>query len=294
MPARAAWKGFLNIHQLQVPVKAFTAVSSQPEIALNQLHTGCGSRVRQFKVCPVHGELTTDDIGCGYEFAEGQLLPLEASELESLLAEDTKAISVDCFIPAQTIDPVYHSGRTYYVVPDGPPGQRPFNVLREGMRSSERLAVSRIVINHREQLVLLRPLGRLIAMTVLEYPQRVRAVRDYEGEVATIALSDHEQQLARQLIEALTPAEFDVSTYRDPYMEGLAALIERRLAAQGSAALAARTTEPSVEGLDEETLVAALRASLSAAGIDEELTRIPSRTDRSGSNDLEPPISKRA
>src|SRR5438132_1055238 len=112
MPARAAWKGFLQIRQLQVPVKAFTAVSTQPEIPLNQLHHECGQRIRQLKVCPVHGALEAQQIISGYEFAEGRFLPLAPDELAALQPEDGKAISVDCFVGSREIDAVYHSGRT--------------------------------------------------------------------------------------------------------------------------------------------------------------------------------------
>lgn len=294
MPARAAWKGFLNVHELQVPVKAFTAVSSQPEIALNQLHQGCGARVRQLKVCPVHGELSADEIGSGYEFAEGQYLPLAADELQGLLAADTKAITVDCCVAADAIDAVYHSGRTYYVVPDGPPGQRPFQVLREGLQQTGRLGVSRIVLNHREQLVLLRPLGRLLALTVLEYPQRVRPAEEYLGEVSDIAISPREQELARLLIEALTPPAFDLSQYRDRYIDGLSDLIERKLADRSRDVLANGPGDSSAGGdsVEEDALVAALRASLTAAGVDDLPARLPSRTDRATPE--ESPIPKSA
>lgn len=282
MPARAAWKGFLQVSQLQIPVKAFTATSTQPEIALNQLHRDCGQRIRQTRQCPVHGELIMDDIVSGYEHAEGQYLPLDPNDLAALQAEDSKAIAVDCFVSSREIDAVYHSGRTYYVVPDGPPGQRPFGVLREGMRQTDRHAVSRIVVNHRELLVLLRPHGRLIAMTVLEYPQKVRSSTEYEGEVATIHPGAGEQQLIGQLIEALTDSAFDLTRYRDRYTDQLEALIQQRLAD-------AAPPEAAREESDEAALVAALRASLSVAGVDDLPARIPSRTQRgvpAGEDDL--------
>uniref|UniRef100_A0A7C2P4G0 Ku domain-containing protein n=1 Tax=Schlesneria paludicola TaxID=360056 RepID=A0A7C2P4G0_9PLAN len=290
MPARAAWKGFLHVNQLQVPVKAFTACSTQPEIALNQLHRGCGERIQQHKVCPVHGPLTADDIISGYQYAEGRFLPLEAADLEPLLPEDQKAITVDAFVSSTQIDPVYHSGRTYYVVPDGPPGQRPFCVLRDGLRQRDRHGVARVVMSGRELLVVLRPLGRLVAMTVLEYPQRVRSSLDYEGEVAGLTVSEAEQQLIRQLMDAMTDGDLDLTRYRDRYIDGLNALIERRLA---DVAPLPENGSLRVEA-DEANLVAALRASLAAAGVDDVPARIPSRTQRSTTGDDEQPARRLA
>jgi len=280
MPARAAWKGFLQIHQLQIPVKTFSACSTQPEISLNQLHRDCGQRIRQLKVCPTHGEVVTEEIISGYACAEGHYLPLEPADLKSLQPDEGKAIAVDCFVKAHEVDAVYHSGRTYYVVPDGPPGQRPFGVLRDGMRQLERHAVSRVVMQQREYLVLLRPLGRLIAMTVLEYPQKVRAASEYEGEVSQITVGSQEQQLIGQLIESLTDHDLDLSRYRDRYIDGLNALIEQKLAETGTPLMSPESNVADRETADEETLVAALRASLAAAGVDDLPARIPSRTER--------------
>lgn len=257
MPARAAWKGFLRVNQLSVPVKAFTAVASGPEISLNQLHRDCGERIRQQKVCPVHGIIAQEDIVSGFEFAQDQYLRLDPTELEALRPEDQKAIAVERFVPNTYIDPVYHSGRTYYLVPDGPPGQRPFCVLREGMRSQERHAVALVVVGGHEVLVVLRPLAKVVAMTVLEYPQRIRPATDYETEVSGITSSEAEQELIGKLINSMTDPELDLDQYRDMYTERLNQLIRDRLAVQEAPVVAANQ-----ESTDESDLVSALMASL--------------------------------
>lgn len=260
MPARASWKGFLQVNQLSVPVKAFAAVVSGPEVELNQLHRDCGGRIRQQKVCPVHGVLEQDDIVSGFEYAQAQYLPIEPAELDALRPVDTKAIGVECFVPSSLVDPVYHSGRTYYLVPDGPPGQRPFCVLRDGMQRAGRHAVAQVVIGNSKQLVLLRPLKRVVAMTVLEYPQRIRPDCDYESEVSGIAPSETEQQLIRQLIDSLTDSELDLSCYRDEYTDQVAELIQRRLSTVERTLV---NVAPDESG--ESDLVAALVASLNVA-----------------------------
>lgn len=267
MPARSEWKGFLQVNQLRVPVKAFSAAKSQPDITFNQLHRDCGERIRQQRHCPKHGPVETDAILPGYQVAEDCYLPLDPEELEQLRPEADKAIAVECFVDQQTIDPVYHAGRTLYLVPDGPPGQRPFSVLREGMRSTGRNAFSRIVLSRRELLVLLRPFGRLLAMTVIEYPHRVRAASDYESEVAQSTPGEKELQLAAQLIDTMTNPHFDLSNYRDRYLDRLSTHIERRLAEADLTAPAPFTASDEPEEETDESLVALLEASLATAGI---------------------------
>ena len=72
MPPRSSWKGFIKLSLLSVPVKAYAASVSGSSIRLNQLHQGCHSPVKYRKVCPIHGELATEAIVSGYEYAKGQ------------------------------------------------------------------------------------------------------------------------------------------------------------------------------------------------------------------------------
>jgi DNA end-binding protein Ku len=270
MPARSEWKGTLQVAQLRVPVKAFSASSSEPEITLNQLHRHCGQRITQPRICPDHGKVESDAIISGYRVADNCYLPIEPAELEALRPENDKSLTIECFIDESTIDPVFHSGRTLYLVPDGPTGQRPFGVLRDGMKAATRHAFSKIVLSGRERLVLLRPCGKLLAMTVLEYSQRVRATADYESEVAQTTPGKQELELIQQLIDALTRKEFQISHYRDRYQDGLASLIERHIAEANLLSESPFDGNGANGTTDDSALMAILKASLSAAGIGDE------------------------
>ncbi len=278
MPARSEWKGFLRINQLQVAVKAFSAVSAAPEITLNQLHRDCGERIRQKKICPIHGEIEPDAIIPGYQVAEDCYLPLDPFKLDQLRPVASKAIDVECFIDSREIDPTYHTGRTLYLVPDGPPGQRSFNLLREGMKESGRHAFSRIVMSRRELLVLLRPYGRLIALTVIEYPHRVRSTADYESEVASLVPGEQELSLIQQLIGAMTDRAFELSRYRDRHLDQLSALIEQKVAEADLISPAASRSMEVPETADDGALLAVLQASLNAAGVS--AVTLPDRAQR--------------
>jgi non-homologous end joining protein Ku len=52
-----------------VPVKAYPVVASGQEIHLNQLHAGCGQRIRYEKTCALHGKVDAGAITKGYEYA---------------------------------------------------------------------------------------------------------------------------------------------------------------------------------------------------------------------------------
>src|SRR5262245_10845991 len=164
MAARSSWKGFLKLSLVSVPVKAYTAnASGGSEIRLNQLHAECHSRINYKKTCPIHGEVPADKIVSGYEYSKGQYVVVDTDELDKLRTEDDKAINIDTFVSPDEVDPVYSSGKTYYLVPDGPVAQKSYAVLQEAMVEMGRQAIARVVMHGKEQVVWLRPMDNLLS-----------------------------------------------------------------------------------------------------------------------------------
>ncbi len=230
MAARSSWKGFLKLSLVSVPVKAYTATSGGGnEIHLNQLHAECHSRINYKKTCPVHGEVSQDQIISGYEHAKGQYVVVDTDELDKLRTADDKAIKIDLFIDPNAFDPVYLNGKTYYLVPDGPVGQKPYSVLHEGMVQQKRYAVAQVVMHGKEQVVLVRPMGGLLAMSILYYDQQITKPASFADEVPKQECGPEELKLIKTLIDAATEKKFDPARYKDTYTEKLATLIEAKV-----------------------------------------------------------------
>lgn len=233
MAARSTWKGFLKLSLVSVPVKAYTALTSGGgEIHLNQLHAECHSRIKYVKTCPLHGEVPADQIVSGYAYAKDQYVIIDPDELEKLRTEDEKAIQIDVFIKPADLDPLYFSGKSYYLVPEGPVGQKAYNVVYQGMVDAERYGVAQVVMHSKEQLVLLRPLEGLLVMTVLNYDNQVTKASTFAEEAPKTAVAPEELKLAKALIEASSAKDFDLSKYKDVYTEKLTKLIEAKVAGQ--------------------------------------------------------------
>ena len=256
MAARPSWSGFLKFNLISVPVKGYNAATGGGKIGFHLLHKKCNSRIHYKKVCPIHGEVANDEIVSGYEFAKGQYVIVDADERGELRSEDDKTISVTTFVPPDAIDPIYFSGRTYFLVPDGKVAQKPYVVLLEAMRDQERYAVAQVVFAGRAQLAAVHPSGRVFAMTLLSYESQVKRPADFEDEVDRSAGSGEERKLAETLIGTATAEHFDLGKYKDEYSGKLAKLVEgkakrkQRVAAPGKA-------EPAVINLMD-----ALRQSL--------------------------------
>lgn len=260
MAPRSSWKGFLKISLVTFPVKAYNATSSESnEIRFNQLHKECNNRIQYKKWCPVHGEITQSEIVSGYEYAKGQYVLVDTDELEKLRTENDKAIKIDSFVSPGTIDPVYYSGKTYYLVPDGPLGEKPYVLLRKGMADEKRFAVAQVVLNKREQLVLLRPMDELIAMTILNYDKDIAKASTFKDEIPSIEAPKEESSMMKKIIEATTDKKFNLATYKDVYSEKLTQLVESKVAGKEI------VSQPQAEEANVINLMDALRQSVEKA-----------------------------
>ena len=232
MALRSSWKASLRLSLVCVPVKAYpAAVSGGGEIRFHQLHADCGCRIQYQKRCPQHGQVASDEIVSGYEYVRDQYMVIDPAELENLHGPSEPAITISEFIPPESLDPVYaNGGKSYYLLPDGPAGGRPYAVLCRAMQQAGRHALARAVLRGREQLVLLRPLKRLLALSVLAYDRQIVAPDAFADQLPAGEVQDEELELAHTLIEAATAETFDYSGYRDTHHERLEQLIEAKLA----------------------------------------------------------------
>lgn len=229
MAPRTSWKGFIRLSLISVPVKAFTAHDTGGEIHLNQLHKECHSRVKYKKVCPEHGELQNDEIVNGYEHGKDQYVVIDPDELGKLRPQSDHAVTIDGFVAEDRIDPIFHAGRTYYLLPDGVAGSKPYALLRRGMVDQGVCAVAKVVLAGREQLVMLRPRDDMIVMTVLNVAKKIKSAEPYLEELTEQEMSGEELALTKTLIDASTIEEFDYATYEDEYVEKLGELIQLKI-----------------------------------------------------------------
>lgn len=229
MPPRSSWKGHLKLSLVSVPVQAFTANDTSGDVRLNQLHVECNNRVKYQKVCPEHGELKSDEIVSGYEYAKGQYVVIDPAELSKLRPESDRSIRLDGFVEPDKIDPVHLSGRTYYLTPDGTAGQKPYALLHRGMLDSDVVAIGHIILSGREQLVMVRPVGKLLTMSILQVASKVKQATPFADEIEDAEMSKEELSLTDTLIQASRIEEFDYAVYKDQYVEQVTELIRKKV-----------------------------------------------------------------
>src|SRR6185312_5345866 len=93
----------------------------------------------------------------GYEIASDRYVVIEPSELESVQPEKTKTIDIEDFVDLQEIDPIFYD-HPYYLAP-GTGGAKPYRLLLEAMRETNKVAIAKVVIRQKESLVAIRALA---------------------------------------------------------------------------------------------------------------------------------------
>src|SRR5215470_18912793 len=210
MPPHSLGSGTISFGLVSIPVRLYTAASSG-NIAFNQLHSVCGSRIKQQIFCPKCNK-TVDraELTRGYEFAKDQYVRVSDDELKAMEGEASKIIDIAEFVPLEQVDPIYFE-KTYYLGPDKG-GEKPYRLLADAMAKMERVALAKYVMRGKESLVLIRPSQGGLMLHTLYFADEVRDFGEVgKGESAT--LKEGEMGLAERLIQELSHDEFKPEEY---------------------------------------------------------------------------------
>ena len=256
---RSIWTGAISFGLVTVPVKLYSAVQRKT-VRFHQLSGTSGVRIQQKRVDPQTGdEVPYEDIVKGYEIGPDRYVVIQPEELEALDPKKTKTIEIEDFVELSQIDPIYYD-HPYYLAP-GAGGAKPYRLLLEAMEETGKVAIAKVVIRSKEQLVAIRPMGDVLNMSTMLFADEVvdpDTIDDIprDGEVSA---TDRELDIAKQLVDSLA-GEFEPEQYRDTYREEVLALIERKAAGEEVAVQPAKEEEAA----PVPDLMSALKASLDA------------------------------
>jgi DNA end-binding protein Ku len=227
MAPRANWKGFLRLSLVTCPVALYPATSDTEKVSFNQINRKTGHRIKYAKVDADTGEeVANEDIVKGYKVDTDTYIEVTKDELDDIALESTHTIEIDEFVPKADIDNRYLI-RPYYLVPDGKVGHDAFAVIRETIRSMNKVAIGRVVLTNREHIIALEPLGKGLMGTLLRYPYEVRSEKDYFDDVQDVKVTKDMLDLARHIVEQKS-GSFEPEAFEDHYESALTDLINKK------------------------------------------------------------------
>ncbi|MNI53297.1 putative DNA repair protein YkoV [compost metagenome] len=184
---RAQWKGFIKFGEVSCGVALYTAASTSERITFNTINKATGNRVNRVFIDsdteePVPKEAQTKS----FEIENGQYIIIDPDEVAATIPESNKTLEVEAFIPCSDVDDVYFD-KPYYLTPDKM-GTDAFAALRDGMRKSKVAAIARTVLFRRMRTVLIRPHGKGLIATTLNYDYEVRSSKKAFEEMPKIKI----------------------------------------------------------------------------------------------------------
>src|SRR5437762_385724 len=256
MPPHSLGSGTISFGLVSIPVRLYTAASSG-NVAFNQLHGACGSRIKQQTFCPKDNRVVERaELVRGYEFAKDQYVRVSDEELKSMEGEASKIIDIAEFVPLEEVDPIYFE-KTYYLGPDKG-GDKAYRLLTDAMAKTDRVALAKFVMRGKENLVLIRASGDGLMLHTMYFADEVRDFGEIDkGQNASI--KPGELDLALRLIDELSGGKFQPENYHDEYRGRVMTMVESKVEGKEITALG-----PQVQRTQVIDLMDALKQSLEA------------------------------
>ncbi|HEV2875955.1 MAG TPA: Ku protein [Nitrososphaeraceae archaeon] len=265
MAARAIWKGSISFGLVNIPIQVFSATQKEEYTSFNQLCDN-GHKIKYKKWCPVEErEVPWSEIKKGYEITRNDYVVLEKEEIENIKLKTTNTVEVKEFIESEEFDPIFIE-KNYYVGPDAGKKKsetsiKAYALFVKILHETGKIAIGKVVLREKEQLVALRAYQRGLVMHQLKYLDEIRPMDEIGGLESLQKIDAKELSLGKALVDNLTTDKFDPGQYSDTYAKELEKIIEAKSKGE-------KVTINEVEKTTEETtdIIEALKASLKVKG----------------------------
>jgi DNA end-binding protein Ku len=266
MPAsRPIWKGQLRLSLVAIPVELFSAARTGAKPSFRQIHEPTGKPIHYEKVVAGVGPVDKDEIIKGFEYEKGDYVLLTDEEIDAVKLETRKTLELTQFVGACEIDPIYYD-KSYFVVPTDELAEDAFRVIRDALRTSEKVGLGQLSMRGKEYLAAIKPSGTGLMLETLHYEDEIRKSDSFFSQISSKKAEADLLEVATALIEKKT-APFDASAFKDHYQTALRELIARKMKAKGGK-ISTKDDEPPERPSGENVvdLMAALKESLEGGG----------------------------
>lgn len=222
--ARAAWRGYVAIGQLGIPVR---------------LHSGSRSVAPRFvTIHDKDGAPVERTMKCSYEQREipasetvkaiehnGSYIPISEQELERSATSPVKMIIVEQFCDTGDVPPIYYEKPYFMVAAKG--GERAYALLREVLARERKAALARYFLYRREHIGLISAHRDLLVLQQLRYASEITP----RSDLKTPALPKPSPKEVEALSEVVRRhgGPLYIEDYHDTYEEQLQELIDRKI-----------------------------------------------------------------
>lgn len=222
---RTVWSGAVSFGLVTVPVNVVSATENH-SIQFHQYHLQDMGRVRVRKFCETEDrEVSSDEIGKGYQLTKEQVIPISDDDLSNLPLPTARAIEIEAFVPLESVDPI-RIAEGYYLQPKEQVAAKPYKLLAQALARSSKVAVAKYAWAGRERLGLLRVRDDVIVLHAMRWPDEIRDPAELLPP--PVDLTDDEIDSALALMDSMSRDDIEGDDFRDTYTEALAQIIRAK------------------------------------------------------------------
>jgi DNA end-binding protein Ku len=226
---RSIWTGTISFLLVSFSVKLYNAIETSEKISFNQLHSDCFGPIGYTKQCKKCGTVVSnEEIVKGYEYDKGQYVVVSPDEISSIAPKSNESIDVIGFIDPNEVPTTYFDA-SYFVAPNGPSAGKAYSLLRDAMNLTGLIAVAKVIVRDREDLITLTPNAHGLILQKLHYSHEVRDQNQVPGLATLPATNQNELELAKSLVEEMVTT-FDEIDTTDHFHTNLKQMLETKIA----------------------------------------------------------------
>jgi DNA end-binding protein Ku len=228
---RVLWKGAISFGLVHIPVALYSGTTNHG-IDFDWLDKRTMDPVGYKRINKKTGkEIAREQIVKGIAYEAGEYVVLSDKEIAAAYPKTTQTIEIETFVPANGI-PFVFLERPYYVAPINR-GAKVYALLRETLQRSGRVGVARVVIQTRQHLAALVPVGPGLVLNLLRWGTDIRPWADPplpSEDVKKAGLSERELTMARQLVDDMS-GDWDPDEFKDEFKDEILRLVDRKVKA---------------------------------------------------------------
>lgn len=228
---RVLWKGAISFGLVHIPIALYTA-TTEHGLDFDWLDKRTLDPVGYKRINKKTGkEIAKENIVKGIEVEDGNYVVLTPEEIEAAYPKTTQTIEIESFVAADSI-PFLYLERPYYIAPINK-GEKVYALLREILKRSGKVGIAKVVIQTRQHLAVLIPVGPALVLNLLRWGDEIRTWEQLDlpkNGAKAAGLTDREIRMGEQLVEDMS-GEWDPDAFTDSFKEQILQLVERKIAA---------------------------------------------------------------
>jgi DNA end-binding protein Ku len=222
------WKGVVSFGMVSIPIRLYNATESSAKVSFRQLCPEHHSPISYKRWCAEGDhEVPYSEIERGYEVGKDRYVIIDDKDLDNLPLPTAHAIDISEFVPVEEIEPGLYFDNAYYVEPEEL-GKKPYQLLREALEATGKMAIAKIALRDKEHLCALHPNGKGLIMNTLHWPDEIRSTEGLKGLDGDVKINPKELQMAKALIESLADS-FEPERYKDEYREAVMKVVQAKM-----------------------------------------------------------------